>query len=285
MSDYAKQSVEMYKQHSGVTKLRHAATPFVPDGSLTLADDDVEGELSKSACAIIMKLLWLARLSRPDLIKPISDLATKVQCWTRNHDKMLYRLVCYVDSTPDYRLTGYIHDSPDQLKLKLYVDADFAGDREHARSTSGSFLAVVGPNSFFPLQWASRKQTSVSRSTTESEVVSLAAGVYSEALPALNMFDVLLGRFCELDICEDNQATIRVVKNGFSNKLRHVSRTHKVNVGGLSELLEDPSIELSYIDTKEQAADIFTKALSPQLWGPALEMLGLHDGHLPPWPG
>ena len=73
--------------------------------------------------------------------------------------------------------------------------------------------------------------------------------------------------------------------NGYSNKLRHVSRTHKVNVGGLSELLEDPSIELSYIDTKEQAADIFTKALSPQLWGPALQMLGLRDRALPPWPG
>ncbi len=99
------------------------------------------------------------------------------------------------------------------------------------------------------------------------------------------MFDVLLGRFCDLEICEDNQATIRVVKNGFSNKLRHVTRTHKVNVAGLSELLEDPSIALSYIDTKEQAADIFTKALSPQLWGSALNMLGLNDQALPPWPG
>ena len=275
MTDYAKQSVAMYQELTGVTKLRKASTPFVPDGSLTSADDKEQGEVAKHACAIIMKLLWLARLARPDLIKPISDLATKVQAWTRNHDKMLYRLVCYVNDISHYMGGGHIHDSPDKLSMKLFVDADFAGDRDDAKSTSGSFLAIVGPNSFFPVQWASRKQTSVSRSTTESEVVSLAAGMFGEALPALNLFDLILGRDCPLDICEDNQATIRVIKNGYSNKLRHINRTHKVNVASLSEVIEESGYSLSYIDTKEQAADIFTKALPAQHWESALSMLGM----------
>ena len=52
-------------------------------------------------------------------------------------------------------------------------------------------------------------------------------------------------------------------------------RTHKVNISGLNEVLIAPGVELKYVDTKEQAADIFTKALGPQLWGAALDMLGI----------
>ena len=120
-----------------------------------------------------MKALWLGRLSRPDIIKPINDLATKVQSWSRGDDKRLLRLIQYIDSTPQYRLVGTIKDNPEDLELRLYVDADFAGDRLSGKSTSGGYLVLYGPNSFFPLAWVSKRQTSTSRSTTESEVVSL----------------------------------------------------------------------------------------------------------------
>ena len=95
----------------------------------------------------------------------------------------------------------------------------------------------------------------------------------------LNFFDLLIGgEGCPWEACEDNEATIKVVKNGYSAKLRHISRTHKVNISSLKEILEGPGDgewRIHYIGTKEQAADIFTKALGPQLWGPALDMLGI----------
>ena len=225
-----------------------------------------------------MKMLWLG-LARADIIRAIAGLASKVQKWTRNCDKQLYRLACYLNSTADLKLNAYIGDPPEKLKLRLYADADFAGDNADARSTSGGYLVVVGPNSFFPVSWVSKKQTSTSRSTTESEIVSMAYCVYSEALPMLNLFDLLIGgEGCPWEACEDNEATIKVIKNGFSAKLRHISRTHKVNISGLSEVLHGPGEDewrIRYIGTKEQAADIFTKALGPQLWGPALNMLGI----------
>ena len=90
MSDYAHQSVEMYKKLTGVEKLREASTPFCPEGSLVTCDDEVKGEVAPHACAIIMKQLWLARLARPDLVKAINLLACKVQNWIRNDDKRLY---------------------------------------------------------------------------------------------------------------------------------------------------------------------------------------------------
>jgi hypothetical protein len=76
---------------------------------------------------------------------------------------------------------------------------------------------------------------------------------------------------------EDNQATILVVRKGFSPKLRHVSRTHKVNLGSLTEVFNNSNVALEYISTEQQAADIFTKALPPQKWGSALKMLGIVD--------
>ena len=75
-----------------------------------------------------MKDLWLGLLSRPDLIKPITDLATKVQKWSKNQDKQLFRLICYMDSTSHYRLSGKVGDPSDKLKLLLFVDANLAGD-------------------------------------------------------------------------------------------------------------------------------------------------------------
>ena len=117
---------------------------------------------------------------------------------------------------------------------------------------------MSGPNTYFPIMWLSKKQTSVSRSTTEAEVVSLAASLFSEAIPALDFWDTLLGRSVKLRIEEDNQACIKVVKAGYSQKLRHILRTHKVNLGSIKECLDSEQIDIEYIHTDEQAADIFT---------------------------
>ena len=78
-------------------------------------------------------------------------------------DKTSLRLTRYINSTPHYRLVGTIKDDPEHLELRLYVDADFDGDRRPGKSTSGGFLVLHGPNTFFPLAWVSKRQTSTSR--------------------------------------------------------------------------------------------------------------------------
>ena len=93
----------------------------------------------------------------------------------------------------------------------------------------------------------------------------------------LDMFDTIKGSAFELEICEDNQATIIVAKAGFSQKLRHILRTHKVNIGSIKEVVDQPYCSLEYIDTKLQAADIFTKALEPSKWQNALHLLSIDD--------
>ena len=261
---------------SGHQKLRHAPTPFCPEGSLAPSDDDVKGELAPNACKILVKALGLGRLARPDIVKPIGDSATHVQKWSRNHDKQLHRLICYIDSSKTHRLVGTIRDDPGELHLALYVDADFVGEKADAKSTSGGYFVLKGPNSFFPLAWLSKRQTSVSRSTTESEIVSLTHSLYQEGLPALSLWAELLGRQdLELVIHEDNQATILVAKKGYSPKLRHISRTHKVNLGCISEQLAEALTSPSNTWTQQSRPQISSRRDN------ALKLLGLRQS-LPP---
>ena len=89
-------------------------------------------------------------------------------------------------------------------------------------------------------------------------MVSLAHSLYQEALPSLQLWDLLLGRSVGLRVMEDNQAMILVVRKGYSPKLRHIIRTHRVNLSGLSEVFRDDSATLEYCATDNQAADIFT---------------------------
>ena len=70
--------------------------------------------------------------------------------------------------------------------LLLYSDADFAGCLRDSRSTTGLSLAMVGPNSFYPLGAVSKTQSAVSHSSTEAEVIALDYAVRIEGLPALS---------------------------------------------------------------------------------------------------
>ena len=141
MTDYIRSSCDLYESLPGSVKLKHASTPFVPDGSLSAEDDESRGALSENACRVLMKCLWVARLARPDILRPITLLATKVREWTKNCDKQLHRLFCYMHSTPDLKLIGQVADGAELLELALYVDADFAGDRTDAKSSSGGVFS------------------------------------------------------------------------------------------------------------------------------------------------
>ena len=98
--DYALQTVDLYKSITGVNNIKPAATPFAPKDSILEQDKVFRSELAPYACKILIKALWLGRLARPYIVKPINDLATKVQFWIRGEDKKLLRLIQYIHATP-----------------------------------------------------------------------------------------------------------------------------------------------------------------------------------------
>ena len=96
-----------------------------------------------------MKLLYAARMCRYDLLHAIGRLACMVTKWDCHCDRMLHRLMCYVHSTPHIRKVGWVGDGVGDIGVHLYADADFAGCKRTGRSTSGAFLCMGGPDTFF----------------------------------------------------------------------------------------------------------------------------------------
>ena len=64
---------------------------------------------------------------------------------------------------------------------------DFAGDLEDSKATSGGTLCIFGSHTFVPRSWMCKKQTAVSDSSTESEIISLDAELRLDELPALEL--------------------------------------------------------------------------------------------------
>ena len=150
-----------------------------------------------------------------------------------------------------------------------------------------------------------KKPTSVSHSSTESEIISLDAGLRLDGLLALELWDLIVsvlgnmtqttertGRLVIIDrsqrsqgkinalnnincvpsnvqsshqeallyVFDDNEAVIKMIIKGRSPTMRHVSRTHRVALDWLFDRINlDTKIQIKYIDTKNQLADILTK--------------------------
>ena len=151
-----------------------------------------------------------------------------------------------------------------------------------------------------------KKQTAVSHSSTESEIISLDTGLRLDGLPAMELWDLIvsvLGNVSRVSdgsgkpdtdvqkrhksqkkidvmkdidsvpsnvqssrqeallyVFEDNEAVIKMIIKGRSPTMSHVSRTHRVALDWLFDRINlDSKIQIKYIDTKNQLADIITK--------------------------
>ena len=76
--------------------------------------------------------------------------------------------------------------------LGLLQDSDFAEDLEDSKSTSGGTLCVFGSHTFVPTSWMCKKQTSVSHSSIESEIIFLDARLRLDGIPALDLWDLIV---------------------------------------------------------------------------------------------
>ena len=82
-------------------------------------------------------------------------------------------------------------------------------------------------------------------------------------------------RNAKLVILEDNEAVIKMCNKGRSPNMRHVQRTHRVNLDFLFQIItKDPNISILYVNTKEQLADIFTKgSFTASTWNVLLKLI------------
>ena len=160
---------------------------------------DDEGVLGVIAAMILMTLLYSARAARFELFHAIQYLAKRITRWDRNCDKRLHRLMCYIYSTVDDKMFGYIGDSPECLTLHLYADASFASCPYTLHSTSGEHHSIQGPNSRFAWAAAAAGQTCLAQSTPEAEIVSLNTAMRSRGEAGLTISRRILAHYRPTD--------------------------------------------------------------------------------------
>ena len=148
-----------------------------------------DGVLNRSAASIGMGLLYGGRLARHDILRAIQRLAENFHKWSPRDSRKLHRLIEYVNSTLDYKQYGFIGDTWDKIALELFVDSDLASDKSDYKSTSGGFLVLIGPNTFYPILGMCQKQGCVSPSTPEAEIVAMFTALKEKVIPALDLWD------------------------------------------------------------------------------------------------
>ncbi len=224
-----------------------------------------------------MKIMYLARFSRFDLLRAVCKLAKMITKWTRACDLKLLRLVKYILHSRTHRQIGFIGDLLPDLRIGFYTDSDFAGDKKTQKSTSGMFLCLYGPNSFFPLAGGAKQQGAMSTCSTEAELVAASDALKKTGLPMLSLLEPILQReHMALDMFQDNHATARIMTTGKAPTLRHIRRTHGVSLAFVHEVVTGEDVQLCDCSTKAMAADIFTKHfINPDAWRAAIMLIGV----------
>ena len=106
--------------------------------------------------------------------------------------------------------------------------------------------------------------------------MSAAAALRLAGLPTLDLFETVLKRLVYLELMEDNQSTIRNIKTGRNPTMRHISRTHGVNVAWLHDCYVKNKFGMVHQKTNGQSADISTTAFrDAEKWKHACDLIGV----------
>lgn len=181
------------------------------------------------------------------------------------------RIYAYLKRHPDLGPNYHPAERENRsCELIGYVDSDWAGCYDTRRSTTGWTFTLAGS----PIAWASKRQKSVAMSTCEAEYIA-AAEAAKEAiwlrnlLTELNVPSVSLG---PIKLMIDNNAAMKLTKNPeFYARTKHIELRHHF----LREQVLEGNIDIVRVDTKDNLADIFTKALARLAFETILTRLGL----------
>ncbi|CAB1113561.1 unnamed protein product [Ectocarpus sp. CCAP 1310/34] len=245
---YAKTVLDQF----GMAESRPVKTPAEP-GPISIEEEKVlSPEDTKYYRSATGSLLYLSRGSRPDITHSVMVLAKSMAKPGPRAMTKLKRVLRYLKGTTSIGIT-YTEDADGGDKLTAYVDSDFAGDQDKGYSTTGAVLYLAGA----PVDWISKKQTVLAISTFEAEAVALSKACtivihFRNLLKSLNMKQEQ-----PTVVFEDNTGAIAFAKGAkLTPRTKHIDvKYHHVRY-----LEEKKIIDVKYIETNLQKADILTKS-------------------------
>ena len=216
--------------------------------------------------SVIGMLNYLEKTTRPEIAYAVHQCARFCEQPKLSHERAVHKIVRYLKATKD---KGLIFKPDKEKGIVCYADADFAGNWNLVEGSNP--VSVLSRSGFVimyggcPLIWASKLQTEIALSTTEAEHIALSQAL-REVILLINMLGEIKRNFKVIDkipeihceLFEDNKSCKALAKAQQMNpRTKYISlKYHHFRQYVASKL-----VTISYIDTNEQIADIFTKVL------------------------
>ncbi|GJZ29242.1 retrovirus-related pol polyprotein from transposon TNT 1-94 [Tanacetum coccineum] len=256
-SQYA---IELLKKH-GLDECVSMSTPMATER----LDADLQGTPTDQTTyrRMIGGLMYLTA-SRPDIAFATFVCARYQARPTVKHLKEVKRIFRYLRQSYNMGL-WYLKDSG--FELIAYSDADHAGCKDDCKSTSGGLQFLGGKL----VSWSSKKQDCTAMSTAEAEYVSLSACCAQVIWMRTQLLDYGF-KYNRIPMYCDSKSAIAISCNPVQHsKTKHIDILYHF----IKEHVERGTMEIYFVGTKYQLADLFTKALLKERFKYLVHRIGM----------
>ncbi|CAI7741236.1 unnamed protein product [Closterium sp. NIES-54] len=258
----------------------HVATPF-PSGFKCVKgpeEESVGEEERRRFHLLVGNLMYAAVNTRPDIAFATGQLARVVQCPNEEQVAAGMRLAKYLGQTPTVglqysaaaqrRQKGADGVEPGRLFLTAFSDASFASEPEDMTSVGG-FICCVGGG---PTAWESKKQVDQALSSVESEYMALFRAVREIVWHRRLLAELGEEQKGPTPLYCDSQGVIALAKDPV---LHGLTKHMKVKWHWTRSMVAAGEVELHYVKTTRQPADMMTKRLVEQQHWKCCKLAGM----------
>ncbi|KAL0457719.1 UNVERIFIED_CONTAM: Retrovirus-related Pol polyprotein from transposon RE1 [Sesamum latifolium] len=246
--------LDNYLQKNDFSRYLHEYALYVKkdkECGVKLSKDDGARKVDSTTFRSLVRSLWYLTCSRPDILFAVGLVSRFMENPSEEHMNAAKRILRSLKGTFDY---GIFYTSSNDVCLKGYCYSDYASDVDDRKSTTG-FVFYFGENA---ISWCSKKQPIVTLSTCDSEYVATTAGTCHAIWLRRLLSKLYYAQDGATKIMVENKSTIALAKNPvFHDRSKHID----VRFHFIRDCVANKEIEMEYVKTLDQVADIFIKAL------------------------
>jgi hypothetical protein len=258
---YQQKYIHQLLERFGMSDTKGVTTPI--QGHVIPHESESKNSSEYPYRELIGSLMYAAICTRYDIAFAVGYLSRFLGNYTKSHWTAALRVLKYLKTTDSL---GLHFGGPNNKGFQAFSDSDFAGDPETRRSTSGEIIKRAGG----AIIWSSSRQGHATLSSCEAELVAACSA--TKSLLWVKRFLEELGYDIKPILKIDNLSTIALIRNSqFHKRTKHIS----VKFQFTKENVEEGNLDIEYVPTQENEADILTKSLNKVIFQRLRDLAGL----------